>query len=258
MLIETIELGEGATGWFTGRDAHASQPPVGRAGNLSHRRPHRPDDLCTARATVGAGTATDPGTWHLMQQVHGNDVGVVGATTPRGAELRAVDGMVTAETDRPLVVLAADCVPIILCAQGAIGVAHAGRMGTVAGVVAATIDAMDRLGAVPGLVTLVIGPAIRGCCYEVPAVMRDEVAAVEPAAFASTSWGTPSVDLPRAVRAQAERAGVQKVRDLGACTGCDPRWFSHRRDPGAGRHAGIITRRAQDAPASGVQPGGVT
>lgn len=243
-LVVPVDLGPHARAAVTGRDRLASPPPVGAAGNLSHRRPHRPDDLARARAAVGAATGTDPSRWHLLHQVHGGDVATVTARTPVGAELAAVDAAVTAEPDRVLAVQTADCVPVLFAGPTAVGVAHAGRAGVTAGVVAATVAALDRLGSGAPQLRVVIGPAIGGCCYEVPAAMQDEVTAHAPAAHATTTWGTPALDLPAAVTGQLREAGVTDIGRAGGCTRCDAdrRWFSHRADPAAGRQLGLVVR----------------
>ncbi len=245
MRIDEVDLGTGIGAWFTGRDPDAADPPLGRAGNLSHRRPHRPEDLAAARAEVGAVTGTRPADWHLMQQVHGARVAEVTAATPAGAELRGFDGVVTAEPARPLVVLAADCVPVLFAGAGVVGVAHAGRLGVVGGVVPAVLAALGDLGAAPSDLTVAVGPAIGPCCYEVPAAMRAEVAAQHPVAAARTTWGTPALDLPGAVVAVLEAAEVADVRRSSVCTSCHSEWFSHRRDPDSGRHAGLVVRRGE-------------
>ena len=86
-----------------------------------------------------------------------------------------------------------------------------------------------------------IGPAICGTCYEVPAALRDEVAAVVPATWATTSAGTAALDLPAGVAALLAAAGVRQVTRLAICTRTDERFFSYRaqRDH-AGRFAGVI------------------
>jgi YfiH family protein len=143
-----------------------------------------------------------------------------------------------------LMVRAADCVPVLFAADdgAVIGAAHCGRPGLVAGVVPATVAAMHELGAGP--VTAWIGPYVCGRCYEVPEQMRDAVAAVEPASRATTSWGTPSVDVGAGVRAQLARDGVEVV-DLSRCTRESPDLFSYRREHRvSGRQAGIIRRAA--------------
>jgi polyphenol oxidase len=257
LLIERVELGGHVGAWFTGRDVAAEAPAVGAAGNLSHLRPHRPDDLVRARAEVGDLTGTDPRTWHHMRQVHGAAVGIVDAATPLGAEVRAVDALVTAEPDRPLVVQVADCVPVLLAGPRSIGVAHAGRRGVETGVAAAAVGAMNELGDAASDIVAAVGPAIGGCCYELPAELQGHVTEVVPDAAATTTWGTPSVDLPLAVTRQLEAAGVGSVTQVGSCTRCDPdeRWFSHRRDASTGRQIGLIVRWSPADPgAVGSEP----
>jgi hypothetical protein len=119
---------------------------------------------------------------------------------------------------------------------GVIGAAHAGRPGLAAGVVPRTVEAMRELGASD--ITAWIGPHVCGGCYEVPAAMQAEVGAVEPASLATTSWGTPSLDLGAGVRAQLERAGATVV-DVSRCTRESDDLYSYRRDGrDAGRFAG--------------------
>ena len=74
--------------------------------------------------------------------------------------------------------------------------------------------------------------------------LQGEVAARVPATRATTSWGTPSLDLGAGVRAQLEAQDVRVV-DVSACTRESPDLYSYRRDgAGSGRLAGLIRRRA--------------
>ena len=146
-----------------------------------------------------------------MEQVHGTRV--VDAGGPR----EQCDALVTDRTDVVLMVRVADCVPVLLADAGAgvIGAAHAGRQGMADGVVTACVERMHALGA--RSITAWIGPHVCGACYEVPADLREEVAAVEPAAASTTSWGTPALDVGAGVTAQLERVGV-RVHDVARCT----------------------------------------
>ena len=238
-------LAEGVDAWFTG----AAIDELDDA-NLAHHVPHSPERLAAARARVGALTDTDVSTWTLMRQVHGAQVAVVEGGVEGGAELRGVDVMVTVLTDRPLVVLAADCLPILAAGVRAVGVAHAGWRGVAAGAPDALVAALMELGERPEDLRVAIGPAIGACCYAVGPEVVDAVVAVAPDALGRTRGGDRSVDLRAAARQRLQAAGVHDVRDAGGategpvCTSCDPGWFSHRRDGGAGRQAGIIVRRA--------------
>lgn len=176
-----------------------------------------------------------------MNQVHGTDVAVVDG--PWGdAPVPEVDAVVTARRGLALAVLTADCVPVLLAdpVAGIAAAAHAGRPGMVAGVVPAAVRAMTSLGADPARIVARTGPTVCGRCYEVPGEMRAEVAAVEPAAHAETSWGTPAVDVAAGVHAQLTRLGVRDREQSPVCTRESADHFSYRRDRTTGRLAGYV------------------
>ena len=178
-----------------------------------------------------------------LRQVHGSTVAVVEGRQGTRRRPRA-DGIVCAVPGTVLMVRAADCVPVLLAdpVAGVVGAAHSGRLGLVAGVVTATVIRMREMGA--RTVAAWLGPHVCGRCYEVPADLRDAVAEVEPASAATTSWGTPALDLGAGVRAQLERADV-RIHDVSRCTRESDDLFSYRRDgPRAGRHAGLVHLRA--------------
>jgi len=175
-----------------------------------------------------------------LYQVHGSEVALA-----RPGERPQCDGLVTTEPDVVLVVRAADCVPVLLvdAEGGVIGAAHSGRPGLAKGVVPATVSRMRDLGATA--ITAWIGPYVCGRCYEVPAALQEEVATLVPASRATTSWGTPSLDIGAGVRAQLEEAGVESV-DVSRCTRESPDLYSYRRDgERAGRLAGLVRLRAE-------------
>ncbi|MEZ5192859.1 MAG: polyphenol oxidase family protein [Nocardioides sp.] len=176
-----------------------------------------------------------------MHQVHGAAVVVVTAVPP--VSLPQADGLVTDLPEEALVTRAADCVPVLLADPdaGVVGAAHAGRPGVAAGVVPATVAAMRELGA--GRVVAWVGPHVCGACYEVPEALRAQVAAVVPETWATTSWGTPALDLGAGVLAQLRETDCEVVV-VGGCSREDARWHSYRRDgSAAGRMAGVVWMR---------------
>ncbi|MGW6538422.1 peptidoglycan editing factor PgeF [Streptomyces sp. NPDC055011] len=201
-----------------------------------------PEAVRANRARAAAGLGLDPGLVVWMNQVHGAGVAVVDGPWDGGEAVPAVDAIVTTRRGLGLAVLTADCVPVLLAdpVAGVVAAAHAGRPGMLAGVVPAAVAAMAGLGAEPGRITARTGPAVCGRCYEVPEAMRAEVAAVEPDAYAETSWGTPAVDVAAGVRAQLARLGVTDVEDAGVCTLESPDYYSYRRDRTTGRLAGYV------------------
>jgi YfiH family protein len=176
-----------------------------------------------------------------VHQVHGDRVLVVDASTDARLLAREqADALVTTARGLALAVRAADCVPVLFAdaAAGVVGAAHAGRVGLAAGVLPATVHAMTGLGA--SAITAWIGPHICGDCYEVPAQLRTEFAALHPAAAATTSWGTPSLDLGAAAAAQLAGLGCAVVR-VDPCTRTTSTLHSYRRDGAAsGRQAALV------------------
>ncbi|MGZ4667562.1 MAG: peptidoglycan editing factor PgeF [Blastococcus sp.] len=175
-----------------------------------------------------------------MTQVHGTGVAVVDG--PQQGPVPDVDALVTATPGLVLCVLVADCVPVLLAdpVAGVVAAVHAGREGVRQGVVPAALAAMTRLGARPGNVTALLGPAVCGSCYEVPAAMQAEVARAVPDAAVRTRRGTPGLDLRAGLDARLRAAGVAEVVHDPRCTVEDPRLFSHRREGVTGRQAGLV------------------
>ncbi|MET9900607.1 peptidoglycan editing factor PgeF [Streptomyces sp. NPDC006446] len=200
-----------------------------------------PDAVRTNRELAAKSLGLDPARVVWMNQVHGPDVAVV--EEPWGSsDIPSVDAIVTARRGLALAVLTADCTPVLLAdpVAGVAAAAHAGRPGMVAGVVPAAVRAMVELGADPARIIARTGPAVCGRCYEVPDEMRAEVAAVEPAAYAETTWGTPAVDVTAGVHAQLERLGVRDREQSPVCTLESGDHFSYRRDRTTGRLAGYV------------------
>jgi YfiH family protein len=178
----------------------------------------------------------------FLGQVHGTEVAVVDAVPGPGEPDRpGTDAAVTALPGVALAVLTADCVPVLLAdpIAGVVGVAHAGRVGAAAGVVEAALRAMVGLGAGVDRVEALLGPAVCGGCYEVPAAMRDEVDAALPGSACRTRRGTPGLDLRAGLRRRLAALGVAGVGVDPRCTAEDPDLYSYRRDRRTGRLAAV-------------------
>ena len=165
------------------------------------------------------------------KQVHGAEVHHVdGPTDPDAAWIEA-DGVATRARGVAPLVLAADCLPIVISDGHAVAAVHAGWHGLADGVIAAGVAAL----APAGPVHAAIGPAAGPCCYEVGDELRATFADFGAARGAN-------LDLKAIAHQQLQAAGVQSVADVGLCTICaDPDLlFSHRREgAGTGRQAGI-------------------
>ncbi|KES04641.1 laccase [Streptomyces toyocaensis] len=239
-MIGQRESVSGAHFAFTDRWGGVSAAPYEEL-NLGGAVGDDPGAVRANRERTARSLGVDPARVVWMNQVHGADAVVV--DEPWGDRpVPEVDAIVTARRGLVLAVLTADCVPVLLAdpVAGVVAAAHAGRPGLVAGVVPAAVRAMAGLGADPARIVARTGPAVCGRCYEVPEAMRAEVAAVEPAAHAVTSWGTPAVDVAAGVHAQLERLGVRDRERSPVCTLESPDHFSYRRDRTTGRLAGHV------------------
>jgi purine-nucleoside/S-methyl-5'-thioadenosine phosphorylase / adenosine deaminase len=229
-----IALGHGAFALFTSR-AH---------GNLSSVAGERHEQGALARVRLREGLGVE----RMVRgyQVHGAVVGRVYADPAHAGaqsglshdeadasqpQFRA-DGHAVAAPGIAAMVLVADCVPVVLACRGAVAALHAGWRGLAAGVLEEGVRALADVGG-EGPVRAVVGPCAGACCYEV----GEEVHA---------ALGRPAptddrrIDLRAIARERLLAAGVAQVDDLRACTICDERFFSHRREAArAGRQAAI-------------------
>jgi YfiH family protein len=188
------------------------------------------------RARVAAATGCPRERFLYGKQVHGATVRR--ATEPPGPARPPAeeDGQATALRGHPALVFVADCLPVLLAADGAVAAVHAGWRGMAQGILAEGVAALRDAGGT-GAITALIGPGARGCCYEV----GEEVHAAFEGYGARR--GERNIELAHIARADLTAAGAT-VHDVGLCTMCrGDLFFSHRRDGGVtGRQAGVVWR----------------
>jgi YfiH family protein len=175
-----------------------------------------------------------------MNQVHGDRVAVVNG--PRDTAVDDTDALVTGTPRLALAVLSADCVPVLLAdaRAGVVAAVHAGRVGARDGVVARALEAMLSVGAHAEDVSALLGPAVSGRNYEVPAAMADDVEAALPGSRTTTSAGTAGLDLRAGIARQLKTLGVTAIDIDPRCTVEDTNLFSHRRGAPTGRLASVV------------------
>lgn len=183
-----------------------------------------------------------PGTPHWLSQVHGVAVQQVESRRPE-ARPAVADAAVTRVPGAVLAILTADCLPVLFCAEDGSEVAavHAGWRGLAAGVLEATVAAMQT----PASRLLAwLGPAAGPARYEIGEEVRAAFVERDPASarcFVATRPGHDLIDLFALARQRLAAVGVERIAGGGLCTISDPqRFYSHRRDGRCGRMAALV------------------
>jgi YfiH family protein len=240
-----VALGPGVGAVFTTRYGGVSLPPYDEL-NLAHHVGDDWDRTYANRSLLATRVRADLRRLCFLRQVHGSTVVTVAdrqvdTVRMRGGRVEG-DALVTAAVAAPLVIMVADCVPVLLADPVArvVGAAHAGRRGMVDGIVPNAVHALIRAGARLADIRAVVGPSICPDCYEVPPAMAAQVEAAVPGSAAVTRHGTPSIDLSGGVAGQLDDMGITSVARDDRCTAEDPDLYSYRRDGVTGRFAGVV------------------
>lgn len=228
-IITADALSDFRHGFFTRRGGASSG--VFEGLNCGYGSSDQRDVVATNRARVADAMEVEPVALVGVHQYHSAEV--VNMTGPTDLRPKA-DAMVTATPGLALSILTADCQPVLFAdaQNGVIGAAHAGWDGALGGVLEATIDKMETLGAARDHIQAVIGPCISQAAYEVGPDYMDRFLDDDPENarfFAQGEGDRVQFDLPG--------YGLKRLRDAGVqaewtrhCTYSDPaRFFSYRR-----------------------------
>lgn len=207
----------------------------GASLNVSDKFASSPQEAEAARARAVLAVFGAPRPLARVAQIHSNLVHTILNDDDLRAEPKA-DALVTNRRELALGIVTADCAPVLFAdpEAGVIAAAHAGWRGAVSGILAATLAAMQELGAHPHNMIAAIGPTISGVNYEVGEAFAREVEELNPLAarhlFRPPGKRNIHFDLPQFLTAELTRLDIGDVADLGLCTYGEPdRFYSHRR-----------------------------
>ena len=219
-----------------------------------------PSSVVENRRRLCAAVGADAARATMARQQHGARVVPAtahGIVTPGVVDFDECDGLWSDEPGQAMLLVTADCLPIVLARTGwaggspdqpALALLHVGWRGLLAGIVEEGVVALRAgAGAGPGartdgsvrrdLLRAAIGPAIGPCCYEV----GDDVADRFRTAFGAGVLRGRQLDLPAAAELALRAAGVSEIDRSDQCTVCNPElFFSHRRDAGLTGRQGVI------------------
>lgn len=216
---------------FTGKDASFGGPDT-------PRNP-RTKVLENRQALLAEYDMPPVSSWIIPTQVHGHRIGRTG-----DCQFDATDGVVLYSPNQPVMLLFADCVPLLFYdpVRHAGAVVHAGWRGTTQHIAReAIITLKNAVGSEPADLVVAIGPSIGLCCFQVSLEVAQQIGNTlsmtlpEMEAKGFLTWDAqypqnPRLDLKAINRYQLDQAGVGQIEVLAQCTRClEDELFSYRR-----------------------------
>lgn len=235
-------------GFFTRKGGASSG--VFKGLNVGLGSSDQADIVAINRTRLAHGLGAEPGDVVTVHQTH--SARAVTVTGPWAeAQPPEADALVTATPGVVLLILTADCAPVLFAdlEAGVIGAAHAGWRGAFGGVLQATVAAMVEQGAERSRIRAVIGPTISQSAYEVGPEFLQRFTDQDPSNkrfFENGDGDRLRFDLPMFAASRLREDGIGHVEWSRHCTYSDPdRFFSfrrsfHHKEPDYGRLGSAI------------------
>lgn len=239
---------DGITACFTTRHGGVSKAPYSQA-NLAFHVGDDPEIVLRNHELLARALGYEHSRLIHMRQIHSDRVVAVDETfdfhTPPEC-----DALITNRPHIPLMVMSADCTPILLVdpLHRAIGAVHAGRAGALSAILPKTIETMARTyGSRLGDLRISLGPSIHGCCYEINSDIASETEAKGYKKALRKEGEKFFLDVNTILLMQLESLGIGpgQIERIDHCTSCRcDTYFSYRADrQQTGRIAGVIMLR---------------
>ena len=233
---------------FTSRNGGISQSPYSTL-NLAFHVGDKIEDVIENHRLLGEKLNYDYHDLIHMRQIHSDIVTVTDSTMHFTAPPQC-DALITNRINVPLMVMSADCTPILIYdpIHHAIGAVHAGRAGALKGILPKTLHAMqEHFGTSPENVHIVLGPSIHGCCYEINETIANEVKekGYEDALLYQKEKVYLDVNTILYLQLRAMEIASHCIESASQCTSCHSQeYFSYRaHKQNTGRIAGVIILR---------------
>ena len=173
-----------------------------------------------------------------MNQIHSANIIVVDENSPKLVD--NCDSIITRSKNLPLMVMVADCIPILMfdSKQGIVAAIHAGRNSTFLEISKKTAEIfIEKFSSNPEDINVVFGASIQKCCYEV----SEDLSKIVENSFGKEFVENNYIDLQGINKKQLNDLGIKNIEISNICTKCgDKSYFSYRKDKKTGRFAGII------------------
>ena len=208
-------------------------------GNMSHYTEKQAGQVDQTRQNLAKRYNFKIENLKYMHQIHSSKIAII---SKERNFYDGYDGLITDQYHTPLVVMVADCIPILFWdkCKGVIGVAHAGRNGTYLNISSNMVSTMsNEYDCKVENIEVISGPSIQKCCYEV----SKELSNIAEKNFGNEVVNGRYIDLPLINKNQLLQCGVlkQNIEISHTCTKCGgKKYFSYRRNKNCGRFAGIL------------------
>jgi YfiH family protein len=228
---------------FTTRHGGSSPQPY-LSNNMAFHVGDDPHYVEKNHAALAEMLGYDKAALVFMRQIHSDRV--VRITDESFATPPEADAIITNVLNKPLMVMVADCTPLLLYdpEHHAIAAVHAGRAGAFQNIIAKTVHAMQQaFGTQPSALIVVMGPSICGRCYEVNAAISNEALALGYEAAIQTNVQRYFLDVNHILMRQLVSLGIkqEQIDAMPHCTLCDHKtFFSYRSEQKTGRNSAVI------------------
>lgn len=231
---------------FTTRDGGISKSPF-NSNNLAFHVGDKVNDVINNHTSLSKQLNYKHTDLVHMRQIHSDIITLVDPSIHNFDNPPECDALITNLTNIPLMVMVADCIPVLFFdpVKKVIAVAHAGRAGAVMGIVPKSIQTMKKeFGSKLENIHVVMGPSIGACCYEVGEKIANEVTAEGYGFAVVAKKGSYYLEVNAIIHHQLQESGIKKenIEDLDICNACENQtYFSYRADKQkTGRIAGVI------------------
>ncbi len=178
-----------------------------------------------------------------MNQIHSNNIEII--TKKSDTLISSCDALITKEVNIALMVMVADCIPILMYDEkkGVIAAIHAGRNSTFLKITQlSALKMINEFSCNKNDIKVILGPSIQKCCYEVDSVLRDIV----KNSFGEEFIYKKNIDLQAINIKVLKNIGINNIEVSKICTKCNSEeYFSYRSNNNCGRFAGIIEIKAK-------------
>lgn len=180
-----------------------------------------------------------------MRQIHSDVVHIVNSDD-NFSHPPTCDALITDQRDIPLMVMVADCAPILFYddKQKVIAVAHAGRAGTFKNIVNKVVECfIHEFNSDAKDIYVSIGASIGSCCYEVGSEVKKEAEDLDFNYAIEESGDSYYLNIAKILKRQLIESGIDEnnIEISAECTSCNhDTYFSYRKNSITGRFSGVI------------------